>query len=273
MQRDIIGQNRILSVIDGLTLDTTPRTILLNGLCEGAGEHLVASYLAEHLGLPVDEITEKISDEFIDSIYLKPEPVVYVIDTVKLDVREQNVILKFIEEPLKNAYVVLLCDTTDLILNTVLNRCVVWALETYKEQDLEGFLSDKSKKEVIEIARTPGQVIEFENYDINEMLKRALYIISNIHRASFYNILKLINDVDFKGDAPDKFNLGAWLNVIERQITKLLIGDCGNLSPIRLANALALTIKLNYNSKRVGIDKQSLYYHYLIDLWETMRGD
>lgn len=273
MQRTIIGQDRLLDRIDLLDFDSVPRTLLINGLCEGAGEHLVASYIAEHLRLPVDEITDKLSAELISDIYLKPEPVVYIIDTVKLSIKDQNVILKFIEEPLKNAYVILLCDNIYDLIPTVLNRCVVWTLDSYTPDTLATFVKDNKDKQVLSIATTPGQVLAYAEYDIDEMLKRADYIVSNMHRASFNNMLKLVDDVAFKDDDKDKFNFSAWVNVLEHTISDKLKNATTLDDSYKLTNALKLTIELSTNLRRVGIDKQALYYQYLSKLWRALKGE
>ena len=273
MQRTIIGQDRLLNIIDLIDLDRIPHTLLINGLCEGAGEHLVASYVAEHLGLQSDEITDKLSAELIDDIYTKPEPIVYIIDTVKLSIKDQNVILKFIEEPLKNAYVILLCDNIYDLIPTVVNRCVVWSLECYTPAVLKSFMQEGESKQVLAIANTPGQVLAYADYDVEEMFKRADYIVSNMHRASFNNMIKLVGDVDFKGDDKDKFNITAWANVLECTISNKLmearmIDDSANLTA-----ALRSTIELSANIRKVGVDKQALYYQYLSKLWSALRGE
>lgn len=273
MQRTIIGQDRLLDRVDSLVLKDIPHTILINGLCSGSGEHLVAEYIASHLGLASDDITEKLSAELIDEIYIKPEPYVYIIDTVKLSIKDQNVILKFIEEPLMNAYVMLLCDNIYDLIPTVVNRCVVWTLDSYKPSDLMGFTDRVEGDVIFDIAHTPGQVIEYSTYDIDEMIKRASYIIENIARASFSNILKLIGDVAFKDDDKDKFNLDAWVNVLEYSTSNKLMKELSIEDSFKLQNALKLTIELGRNIRRVGIDKQALYYQYLINLWKTLRGE
>lgn len=273
MQRIIKGQDKLLNNIDSLDLDSIPHTILINGLCEGAGEHLVASYIAEHVALPIDDITDKLSAELIDEIYIKPEPVVYVVDTTKISIKDQNTILKFIEEPLNNAYVILLCDNIYDLIPTVLNRCFVWSLESYKPETLAMFLQEGDDNRILEIAHTPGQVIEYTKYNIDEMLKRASYIVENMHRASFNNMIKLVGDVDFKGDNADKFSMSAWVNVLQYTIsTKLMDITTADVSN-NLINALRHTIELGVNMKRVGIDKQSLYYQYLSKLWCALRGE
>lgn len=274
MQGTLIGQDRIIDKINSMTIDEFPRTLLINGLCEGAGEHLVAEYIAEHLHLELDDITTKLSAELIDEIYLKPEPILYVIDTTQVDTKIQNVMLKFIEEPLKNSYIVLLADNIDMLIPTVKNRCQVWSMSSYAKETLDKFLTENTSRAVLDIAKTPGQVIDFATHNIEEMLKRANYVIDNIHRASFSNMLKLVSDIDFKNDGADGngFSLRVWSNVLEFAISEHIKNNLDTTLSIKLTKSLTQTIKFINNSKRVGIDKQSLYYNYLINLWETMRG-
>ena len=66
------------------------------------------------------DITENISAEYIDKIMLNPNPRIYVIDLSKITEKDENVLLKFIEEPLKTSFIILLAESRNGILNTIL---------------------------------------------------------------------------------------------------------------------------------------------------------
>ena len=107
----MIGQANLLEKINSYTLDTFPHSVLLLG-DKGCGKHLLCSEIAKKLELNIVDITENISAEFIDNIYRSCTPNLYVVDLSKfLFDKEQNVLLKFVEEPLTNAFVILLAES------------------------------------------------------------------------------------------------------------------------------------------------------------------
>ena len=121
---NIIGQDKLLANIDRLSIENFPRTLLLVGEV-GSGKHLLCSYIQNKLSFPLIDITTSLSLETIEQAMLRVEPVIYLIDTQNISIKEENVILKFLEEPLKNTYIVLLCTSTNLLLPTVVNRCQI----------------------------------------------------------------------------------------------------------------------------------------------------
>ena len=91
----MVGQEKLLQLLDRYILTATlPRTLLLEG-DYGCGKHALTTYIAERLALPILDITETLSLEVLQQITLKPVPQVYLIDSTKISIREQNMILKF----------------------------------------------------------------------------------------------------------------------------------------------------------------------------------
>ena len=111
---NILGQDKILKFIDRHTLTTLPRTIMLEGL-SGSGKHIICNHLAEKFGLVLEDISESLTYEKIEEITLRVEPVIYIINAEKLTTRTENTILKFLEEPLKNAFVVILTTKAGVV--------------------------------------------------------------------------------------------------------------------------------------------------------------
>ena len=164
----IVGQEKLCKRIDRCTLDTFPRSLMLVGE-EGSGKHLLCEYISKHLGLPIEDITESLSLETINDIYLKVEPYIYTIMVNRISVREENLILKFLEEPLKNSYIILIADTEIGLLPTIVNRCTVFQLQHYKKDVLLGFVNGKSQ-DVLEVAHTPGMVIKLCQHPFEDMI-------------------------------------------------------------------------------------------------------
>lgn len=209
----MIGQDLILNKINSLSLSTMPRTIMLLGE-RGSGRHSICQEIAKRLNLEIIDISNELSLETIDTINAQVEPKLYIIDTKGISTREQNVILKFLEEPLKNAYIVVI-SSNDNLLDTVKNRCVVWRMERYTQEQLDQFYScDWETKELIgKIATTPGQVIEYQQHDIKGMFSLAYKILENIGRATLPNTLTLLDKLAFK-DEKNKYDCSLFLDVL-----------------------------------------------------------
>lgn len=77
-----------------------------------------------------------IRDSLIRDISLKPgesERKVYIVDLVNgITDQAQNALLKSLEEPPKNVYIILLCSDRLCLIETVRSRCIVFGLEAGK---------------------------------------------------------------------------------------------------------------------------------------------
>ena len=127
---DIIGQEKLLKKIQSISLDNFPRTLMLEGP-KGSGKHIIADIIRQKLNLPLYNITKNISLDTITEICLKVEPSIYLIEGNILTEKTENVILKFLEEPLKNSFIILLVDDKASLLETVINRCQVWKMDLF----------------------------------------------------------------------------------------------------------------------------------------------
>ena len=150
----IKGQDKLIQKIYNLNLDTFPRTLMLLGE-EGSGKHSIVSIISDHLNLPIDDITESISLEKLNEIELRIEPHIYILSVNSISLKEENTILKFLEEPLKNSFIILLANGKDGLLPTILNRCQVWPLEKYKKVLLKELFPEASD-DILDICNTPG---------------------------------------------------------------------------------------------------------------------
>jgi hypothetical protein len=140
----IKGQEKICSIIDKCTLDEFPRSLMLVG-DKGAGKHLLCEYICNRFNLESIDITENISLDLIDQINERVSPYLYIIRINTISIKEENTILKLLEEPLKNAYIILLSESENGILPTVINRCQVWRLQNYTKEMLSSFLISDNK--------------------------------------------------------------------------------------------------------------------------------
>lgn len=260
----IRGQEKICNQIDALTLDAFPRSLMLVGP-RGSGKHLIVDYIATRFNLSVLDITTTLDQESIEEIYNRVEPYIYIIKANQLSIKEENAILKFIEEPLKNSYVVLLAETDIGLLQTIVNRCQIWYLQNYTKDLLRTFVQNGNEY-VLTIARTPGHVLELCNVPFTEMIQLADKIIDKIHIASVANTLTLSNKIKFKNETG--FDLHLFVDIILQRIVEKSISTADP----RYTTAYLLTSELKRKIEIKNLDYKALFEKYLIDLRTIMKG-
>lgn len=256
----IIGQERICNKIDNLTIDNFPRTLLLLGEY-GSGKHTIVTYISKKFNLEVEDISDKLSIETIDDITHRVSPKIYAINSNKLTIKNENVILKFLEEPLKNAFIIVLCEHKSSIIPTVLNRCQVWELGTYEKAFLETFIinDDVDRVSLMKVATTPGKVMEYQLYPLKDMFELAHKIFKNIKNANIANVLTISRFIAFKNEK-NKFDFNLFVDILLIVSTELYKENIINDS------IYVLTNKLNNNKHIFNIDKKALFENYLMEL-------
>ena len=169
----MVGQENLINKLKSYTIDTFPRTIMLAGE-KGIGKHTLAMLIRnEIIKLPLIDITNTLESEYIDEIYRNPNPCIYMIDMSEMTEKSQNLLLKFAEEPLNNAFVILLVENKNLILNTILNRAVIFEFEPYSREELSSFITTEMDSDLIlKILRTPGKILNTNINNIREICSK-----------------------------------------------------------------------------------------------------
>ena len=166
----------------------------------GSGRHLICSYLSEKYNIPAMEITNNINFDTITDMMQAINVYIYIVNLSKISEREQNLLLKILEEPPKSCKFILLCEPNTNVLPTIRNRCTVIYLNRYKRADLEQFITNEMSDTILEYATTPGQILTYTALHIDETIKLSGLIIDKITVASPSNILKNSLRFDFRTD-------------------------------------------------------------------------
>lgn len=274
----IVGQDKLLKQLDTYTLDTFPRTAMFVG-DYGAGKHLICKMLSEKFNLPLIDISDNINLETLDNICLSTNVNMYLIDASMITEKEQNIILKFLEEPLKNAYIVLLVNNKNRLLPTVTNRCKVFELAKYTKETLSSFIEiDESNKYILDIANTPGEILNLKDSKLSDTVALSDKIINCIHKATFANTLTLLDKVSFRARKNavvenDTSKIDAFL--LTKIIIRKLISNCINNCDPWLFDCYNLTLdlskKLDNSLQNLGIDQKYLFAQYLSEMWTHSR--
>lgn len=263
---DFVGQEKLLDRINGYSLKNMPHTILLLGE-EGCGKKTVVRYLANKLNLKLIQVDSALSQDKIIEYQQSALKSLYLIDLTKLSLeKEQNQFLKFIEEPSKNAYVVLI-DTSEVgILQTVLNRCIKLIFEPYTKEQLRQ-IKNFADDAIYKVCRTPGQLAYVSESSFAEMSKLCESIVLKIHTASYANTISIAARINYKEDY-SKFDFSTFLNMLEKTAEELYL---------KMRDRQALTIYLCLNEYRQklaqngNLAKEAFMTSLLDELWRRTR--
>lgn len=262
---ELIGQERLVQYIDTHDLGTFPRTVMLEGK-DGSGRHSLCSYIGERYGLQIEDISDSLTYEKIEEINLRVQPYLYIIDCNKLTVKNENAILKFLEEPLKNAFIILLTENRYSQIATIRNRCHLLCMEKYSRDQLEAFITDKENSSVIlTICETPGDIIKMQSHPIKDMLDLCIKIFDKIGVASFANTLTLSRNIAYKNEK-DKYDFKIFFKAL------LYIANCRVVHNEQNCVMEYMLTNDYYNRSLVrNVDKRYLFENYLIQL-KKLRG-
>ena len=255
----MVGQANLMNKLKDISLDSFPRSLILFGE-DGCGKHSYCNLISNKLDLELKDITESITLETINDIYSRANPYLYIIDSSLISIKEQNMILKFIEEPLKNSYIILLCENKQSLLPTILNRCHIWHFESYSRAELDSF----GIKDVYGIASTPGQLLELEGVDIDPIIKLVDSIIDRMANASISNALSISNKIAFK-EEKDKFNLKLFNRVLMFRVFNRVKESSNSL----ILEMYKLVSSYINNSFTPRVDAKILLDNLIVNLWEV----
>lgn len=260
-----IGQQHIIEYIQRKKRDTFPRSLILLGP-DGCGKHSVVNMIGEKFQLPVVDISEQLSFEFILQLQERPEPSIYILEADKLTIKNQNMILKFIEEPLKNAFIIVIAETANQLLETVYNRCQKLTFLPYTEEELKQFTDNEL---VLTIAETPGQIQTMLDNDFEGMLLLAGKMVNKLAEANIANVLTISDKFAYKKEK-DKFDLKVFAR-IWIYILKTKIENEPNCSP-KYFDYYCLVKEWNVKRKAPTISQKFLLENYLVKLHNLMRS-
>ena len=195
----------------------------------------------------------------------------YLIDGTLLTEKKENVLLKFLEEPVKNSFITILCEAPQQLLPTIINRCRRWDLAKYSKSDLSQFLDDPNgiKAPILldDVANTPGQIIEFQKQDLTNIIGLCNTIIDKIAGANCQNTLTITNKIAFNHEE-EKYDFDCFVRCMLYSIRKRIVENNS------LQNSLAFVRTKQLESDRYihNINLINLFNTYLIDMKGIYEG-
>ena len=260
----IIGQEKLRGALDSYRIDTMPKTLMLIGE-PGCGKHLLSKALADRLGLAYVIIGDEMTHDDLISYSQSPTPTMYVIEISKFSEKQQNQFLKFIEEPAKCAFVMVLADSEVGVLPTISNRCLKLFFERYTDDQLKSLMPDPSKAtpDFLAVCNTPGRLKAAESQNVEGLLSLCDSIVANIGKTSWANALKLVTKVNC-GDENDRFDFDLFFNALELAAFKAYKngGTDADLAIYELVN------KAKKDKANKSISKDNFMLSFVTSMWK-----
>ncbi|GKU27731.1 DNA polymerase III subunit delta' [Clostridium folliculivorans] len=158
----------------------------------------IVNYKTTKNSFGVDEVREIIT-ETNKRPYEGDKKVIIIYEGNKLTVQAQNALLKTIEEPPSGVYIIILCESAELILDTIKSRCQVHRLFPLKESEIKLFIEEKysniaedKKSTLISFSEgIPGKVEKFiEDSSFEDLRNIVLDLLRDINSHNEDIILK-----------------------------------------------------------------------------------
>lgn len=259
----LIGQDRLNKLLENISVDIMPRSLILSGP-KGCGKHLFCSLLQEKLNIPVSDITDKLDFEFIIELYTRTTPNIYIIDSTNIMQKEQNRVLKFLEEPLKNSFIIILCESLNQLLDTVINRCEIIRFQPYTVEQLRQF-DPNIDETILHICNTPGDIISYKNISLEPYLTLAHKMIEKMRIAAISNAISISDKIAFK-DESDKLDLNLFKKVLLNTASAALVNQ-------EINNSFFDAIR-NYltESSQPRVNQKYLFDNLITTLWLISHG-
>lgn len=158
----------------------------------------IINYSSEKSSFGVDDVRD-----IIEEVYKKPfekdKKVIIIHEGNKLTIQAQNTLLKTIEEPPKGVYIIILCESLELILDTIKSRCEIYKLKPLTKSELYEYIKIKKfnydeneiKSAIAFSEGVPGRIDRYFNDDkLRELRNNIVILIKNLNKNDLEAILQ-----------------------------------------------------------------------------------
>ena len=170
---------------------------ILNGYLDREYVDII-NYSSEKSAFGVDDVRD-----IIEEVYKKPfekdKKVIIIHEGNKLTIQAQNALLKTIEEPPKGVYIIILCESLELILDTIKSRCEIYKLKPLTKSELYEYIKIKKfnydeneiKSAIAFSEGVPGRIDRYFNDDkLRELRNNIVILIKNLNKNDLEAILQ-----------------------------------------------------------------------------------
>ena len=170
---------------------------ILNGYLDREYVDII-NYSSEKSSFGVDDVRD-----IIEEVYKNPfendKKLIIIHEGNKLTIQAQNALLKTIEEPPKGVYIIILCESLELILDTIKSRCEIYKLKPLTKSELYEYIKIKKfnydeneiKSAIAFSEGVPGRIDRYFNDDkLRELRNNIVILIKNLNKNDLEAILQ-----------------------------------------------------------------------------------
>ncbi len=219
---------------------------------------------------PTTISVEEVREQLVSDIAIKPyssKYKIYIIDEAeKMSVSAQNAILKTVEEPPSYGIIIILTESKEMLLETILSRCVILETKPTSKKDFKEFFQTKVKVPDYEI----DSLIEFSAGNIGKAMKMLENDNYSSMKEHIVDIIKNIKNMDaaklssrMKEAAEYKNDINGYIDLINMWFRDVLI-----------YKATGNERKLIFKENSATIKKQSVGFSYnaINDILEEIKN-
>lgn len=262
----MIGQEQLRNLFDNYG-ENIPRSSIFIG-SNGSGRKTFVHWVADSTSYPLVQVGQKADEvrEFSEICYKIIEPTIYLIpDIEQMSATAQNALLKILEEPPNNAYLMLTAAQENVVLPTIISRCVKFYLSPYSELELIQYAKDKYKmaddlKDImLQLCVCPGDIDLLFSQNIPEFMAYVQTVFKNIAVVSGANSFKIANKINLADDT-NKYDLSLFWRAFTHECFKNL-----NKSQKYLQGVI-ITQKHLQDLRIKGINRSMLFDNWLLEI-------
>lgn len=266
----IVGQEKIFEKLNSYELATLPKALLFLG-CDAFGLTKISETLCEKFNLEPVVISPDISADELAEYYISPIPRLFRIDLSQYTEKQQNQLLKMIEEPVQNLHIILNSESEIGLLPTLLNRCIKLQFTAYTPEQLKTFnwlIEGNADQELIyKICHSPSELMSINTYKLNELYELCKMIVEKFKYASFPNAIGIATKINYKEDY-NKFDFKTFFRVLAYAA---LENYKATNSSVAYKIYLFTTTFYQQQINKI-IVKESFMINFLIQLWQELRS-
>lgn len=267
----MIGQEALCKLINSqIARSTFPRCSILVGP-KGSGKKLLARYIAKQLKADVIQVDGKIDAvrDIIKIAHTNYNKTVFVFtDAEKMSQNAENALLKLLEEPPNDAYIIITTTAEHTLLDTIKSRCMILHMDRYTPEELFNYYWSlegtdvlthgmPNEAEIVQaVCETPGEVLQFIKQGIGRVYGYAELVFNNIADVTGANALKIGSQIAFK-DEPDKIDIVLFF--------KAFLNICGSRLDKISAQWIQITFKYINQLSLKGVNKTMLFDNWVLD--------
>ena len=210
--------------------------------------------------IPVGFIREAIDFVMLKS-GLSKNKILFIDGAENLTISSQNALLKTLEEPPQNTYIIIQSNRFKCLNQTIYSRCQLIHFNNLSQDELyswaEDILQNKNDKSVIPSYMTPKKVSQLVEDGLFEDLKKLNNHLSNLFHKGIDG--KVISDViDLNIDFNEKINY-----IIDFALS-ILKEDTSNIHPVRLSDFIQELSNFRENLFEINSLNQRYSLHHLL---------